>query len=200
MIGQSYVINLAHRTDRLRHITTELTKVGIPFQRFDAVTGPIPYKAFNQSQYECLKLASQHDYATIYEDDCTFTGYGHAEAALNELPLDFDLLFLGCNLVGSDVMNFTPPARFSPHLFRVYDCWQSHSICYSKKAIKYIIDRFDPMNSPTYDEWLRVNVLKELQCYVIAPMITYQRPGTSDIWGGNCDYMGCFKQGNELLK
>lgn len=199
MIGQSFVINLAHRVDRLQHITKELSRTGIPFQRFEAITGEVPYQAFNQSQFECLKLASEYDYSTIYEDDTVFANYGHATQALTELPLDFDLLFLGCNLVGSDIINFTKPARFSPHLFRVYDCWQSHSVSYSKKAINYILERFDPMNSPTYDEWIRVNVLKELQCFVIAPQITYQLAGKSDIWGVNADYSGCFNQGNKLL-
>lgn len=200
MIGHSFVINLASRFDRLQHITAELGRVGIPFERFEAITGEVPYKAFNQSQFECLKLASQYEYSTIYEDDTVFVNYGHAANALNELPLDFDLLFLGCNLVGSDIVSFQKPVRYSPNLFRIYDCWQSHSICYSKKSIEFILARFDPLNSPTYDEWLRVNVLKELKCFVIAPQITYQLPGKSDIWGGgHTDYTGCFNQGNKLL-
>ena len=200
MIGPNYLINLDSRPDRLASVTTEFKRVGLAFERFPAHTGEVPYLAFNSSQYHCLlhALAAGFKYFTIYEDDVRFGPYGHASDALCQLPADFGILQLGCNLVGSDIVDFKKPEKHSENLFRLYDCWQTTGICYSRACAQWIVDNWN--RELIYDEWLRVNVYKQFKSFVIAPQVIYQAPGRSDIWGCETDYTSCFERGNNLLK
>lgn len=213
MIGKSYIINLDTRPDRLQTANAELSRLGIKAERFAAHTGETPFLAFNSSQYHCLKNAidSGHAYFTIYEDDVKFSAYGHAINAIDQLPMDFDILQLGCNLLGSDMVTFDDepgdprgirfkrPKRYSENLFRLYDAWQTHSVVYSRKCAEWIVNHWDYMEAPTYDEWLRVNVYPYFNCFVMAPQITFQAPGFSDIWNVQSDYTSCFERGNKIL-
>ena len=201
MIGPNYLLNLDSRPDRLASVTTEFKRVGLAFERFPAHTEEVPYLAFNSSQYHCLlhALAAGFKYFTIYEDDVRFGPYGHASDALCQLPADFGILQLGCNLVGSDIVEFRKPERHSENLFRLYDCWQTQSVCYSRACAQWIVDNWDYKTGHTYDDWLR-QVYKQFKCYVVAPQLTYQDSGFSDIWGVNVDTKHLFEQGNNLLK
>lgn len=203
MIGPSYCINLDSRPDRLFTVTAEFKRVGLTFERFAAHTGEVPYLAFNSSQYHCIKKAydAGWQYFTIYEDDVRFGPYSHAKDAMNELPGDWDILQMGCNLVGSDVTDFIQPKRHSNHLFKVYDAWMSQSVCYTSTMAKWILDNWDYKNGFIYDEWLRTVVYKQFNCFVVAPQLTYQEPGISNIWGGSeVNYKHLFEMGNQLLK
>lgn len=201
MIGPNYLINLDSRPDRLASVTTEFKRVGLAFERFPAHTGEVPYLAFNSSQYNCILKAFVHEWEhfTIYEDDVRFGPYSHATEAINELPPDWGILQMGCNLIGSDVVEFKQPERYSAHLFRLYDCWQTQSVAYSREAARWILHNWDYKQGHTYDDWLR-QVYKIFPCFVVAPQLTYQDSGFSDIWGVNVDTKHLFEQGNNLLK
>lgn len=205
MFGKSYVINLDSRPDRMAAVRKQFDHLGLDVNRFPAHTGTVPYLAFNSSQYHCIELAvkeakeANSHYFTIYEDDVVFQGYGHIHDALDEIPCHFDLLYLGANLIGSDVVQFKPPVRYSEHLFRLFDCWQSHAIVYRVEAAEKILANWIHYDGYCYDEWLRANFLKDNLCLIIAPQICYQAPGKSDIWGVNADYSSCFEAGNRLL-
>lgn len=201
MIGKSYIINLNTRPDRLKSALAELWKIGVYPERFEAHTGDTPFLAFNSSQYHCIKKAFEEGWQhfTIYEDDVVFKDYGHAEQALNELPMDFDLFYLGANLIGSDIMNFKKPEKHSQHIYKLYDAWQTHAICYSRHAAEWILQHWDYTKAPTYDEWLRSVAFRFLNTYIIAPQICYQNPGHSDIWGTQVKTDHLFEQGNKLL-
>lgn len=192
-------INLASRGDRWADTKQECLERGFMPERIEAITGDNNHLAFNQSQHNALKKASDYQSALILEDDCVFKNTEHLADAMNEMPEDWDFLSLGCNLIGSDTMNFKKPTRYSAHLFNLYDCWQSHSNAYSRKLILWILENFNPTEFPIYDEWVRVNVLPNFKCFVIAPQITYQRPGFSNIWNNEGDYTSLFTEGNKLL-
>ena len=181
-------------------VSAEFKRVGLAFERFEAHTGESPYLAFNSSQYHCLKyaLSGGWQYFTIYEDDVRFGPYGHATAAISQLPHDWDIVQMGCNLVGSDIVEFRKPERYSENLFRLYDCWQTQSVCYSRKVAEWIVENWDYKTGHTYDDWLR-QVYKQFNCFVVAPQLTYQNPDKSDIWGNYCDYSSCLVEGNKLL-
>jgi GR25 family glycosyltransferase involved in LPS biosynthesis len=192
------VINLDKRTDRLVQVTDECNRVGLSFQRFKACEGDNKHRAFNKSQYECLKLAGER--TLILEDDVVFKNIEVLEAALNELPEDFDILYLGANINGTKL------ERYSQHLFKIRNSFTTHAVAYSKKMAEWIVENFQYHRDEyeregliIYDEWLRVNVQEQFKCFIVAPMVAWQRPDYSDIWNNDADYTRCFIDGNELL-
>lgn len=116
-------------------------------------------------------------------------------------------LHLGANIIGMDTTVWQMPTPYSNHLARLWNCWQSHATLYSAECVKYILDNFKYVTDEyktegcqIFDEWLRLNVLPMGRSYVMNPMIAYQRPRASAIWGG-CwtDYTSCHKRGNQIL-
>lgn len=187
-----HLINLDKRRDRLNKVTEELRRVGLSFERFPACEGDNRHLAFNKSQHEVLKLAGER--TLVLEDDVLFKNIDHLCSALGELPADWDVLYLGANVNGTTL------ERHSEHLFKIKNSFTTHAVAYSKEMAEWIVENFNPDEFPIYDEWLRQNVQERFKCFLIAPMIAWQRPDFSDIWQTQADYTSCFIQGNELLK
>jgi GR25 family glycosyltransferase involved in LPS biosynthesis len=205
---KTYCINLDKRTDRWQQSLSEFAKVGISVERFKACEGDNKALAFNKSQYHCIqKGLSECDKFLILEDDVEFKGWSHLGMALNELPNDWDILWLGGNLIGCGGIEFRPPVRYRSHLFRPQDIWQTHAVAYSRKAAEWIVnnfpfhkDEYEKEGLTIYDEWLRVNALPMLNCFIVAPQIAVQRADHSDIWNTHADYTSLFERGNKLLQ
>lgn len=221
----SYLINLASRPDRLQHATQQLHSVGIDFERFEAYTrdqaggnGPL---AFNKSQYYCIKKAVEagHERFAIFEDDVTFAE-GAAEKiakAINEMPLFFDCLHLGCNIIGMSTTQWKMPDEVGfinsdgdeitrYNIAKLHNCWQTHAIIWSIEGARFVLDHFPYWKDEyaveglqIFDEWLRVNLYIGGRSYVMRPMVAYQRPDQSDIWGTQGDYSYSFNEGNKYL-
>lgn len=207
---KSYLINLSHRTDRLDRSTNELHKAGIEFERFEAISGDNKPLAFNKSQYFCIKKAVEagHERFAIFEDDVAFTDKWHLiGSAINELPENWGLLHLGCNLIGMDTTVWQMPTKYSEHLAILHNAWQTQAIVWNAKMASHVLksfpywtDEYEKEGLTILDEWLRTNIYQMNNSYVMRPMVAYQRPDTSDIWGGvHTDYTSCFERGNKYL-
>lgn len=206
-----YLINLAKRTDRLEMATQQLNSIGIDPERFNAFTGDNPKLAFNKSQYHVIKkgIAENSDFFGVFEDDAAFIPDSARviQRAMNELAgREWLLLHLGCNLVGMSGTTWKMPTREGVSIARIYNGWQTHSIFWNSKYAAQIIDTF-PFHDDQYereglmifDEWLRVNIYNQHPCFVMRPMVCFQRPDYSDIWNNSGDYTYCFTQGNKYL-
>lgn len=202
---QILLINLHHRTDRLNQMMDQgiRTSSGESFTIIEACTPDkaienSPFVAFNTSQLWALKALHTFP-ALVLEDDCVFGNCQHLEAALGELPSDWEILYGGANLLGIDVIPFKQPVRYSQHLFTVTDAWQTHCMIYSRRGAERILDTFKVNCGYNMDEWLRQNILPAGKSFVIAPQIAYQRAGYSDIWNCQVQTEHLFEQGNKLL-
>jgi GR25 family glycosyltransferase involved in LPS biosynthesis len=212
---KSYLINLASRPDRLAQATDELTRVGIEFERFEAFTpdqagGNRPL-AFNKSQYYCIKKAVDegHERFAVFEDDVAFTEGAREKIdnALLELPDCFGLMHMGCNIVGMSTTEWKMPDKSDSHIAELFNCWQTHAIVWNKWFAKVFLKRF-PFYTDDYakeglmifDEWLRQNMYDISECYVMRPMVAYQRPDFSDLNQAQSDYTSCFELGNKYLR
>lgn len=189
-------INLDKRVDRWQKCIEEFERVGIDVERFSATDGDNHHLAFNKSQHRVLsKLVSEGaERMLVLEDDVVFKSTDHLTAAFNELPEDWDVLYLGANVNG------TLLDRHSHHLFKIRNSFTTHAVAYSFKMAKWIVENFNPDQFPIYDEYLRVNVQEQFKCFLVAPMVAWQRPDHSDIWGHHADYTSCFIEGDKLLK
>lgn len=159
-----------------------------------------------------IKTGYEPDDLLLFEDDVCFDGFN--EGHMNILAMVDDLLgndwltlHLGANIIGMHTTEWQMPEKFKPGIAKLHNCWQSHATLYSAKCVQFIVDDFlywkeeyEVEGCQIFDEWLRVNVLSQGKSYVLSPMVAYQRPDTSDIWGGPQDYTSCHKRGNEYLK
>jgi GR25 family glycosyltransferase involved in LPS biosynthesis len=192
-------INLDKRTDRKAQCEEELNRVGIVAERFKAYEGDNKHLAFNKSQWNCLNECKDKS-ILILEDDVVFTNTDILPQALSELPSDFDVVYFGANINGTQL------ERYSQHLFKIRNSFTTHAVGYSSKMAKWIVenfpyhtDEYEREGLTIYDEWLRVNVQEQFKCFLVYPMVAEQRVSYSDIWNCDADYSNCFKQGNELL-
>lgn len=207
--GKIVFINLDKRVDRLEESLTEFYKQGFTAERFRAFSGDNRHLAFNKSQYFAIKSVSGYANALVLEDDCVFINTSHLYYAVNELPPDWDIFYLGANLTGLDgLKDWKYPTEYSHHLCRLHDAFQTHAIAYSRKMMQWIVDNF-PFYKDEYeregltifDEWLRINVLHgDFKSFVINPQISYQRRSFSDLWNVESDYTSCFERGNKLME
>ena len=175
---KTLIINLNSRPDRWATVTSEVERFGISdYRRFSAFEGG--YSGFNRSMYEALQNQKE---LLLLEDDCQFTGtIQDLIAAKAKLPDDWDLLYLGANVL-------EPQKKYCDGIYHLQNAWTSHAILYSDKGADYCAKYFDPQNGMIYDEWLRTVAQKRLNCFIVAPMLAVQADGFSDIWGKETTY------------
>ena len=179
---QIIVIHLQERYDREYWIKTHFQVNEVP-----------TYKIWNAIKHENGELGlletwkilttslldSPHEHFLIFEDDAEFiipNPMNEIEKVFKELPKDFDLCFLGCNLEKAD----TEP--FSNHLIKVKTAKAAHAIIYSKEIIRKLNNALLSLQPPIpYDELLISEVQINNNSYASKPMIVGQKEGYSDI-------------------
>lgn len=204
LIKSFYCINLDKNPGRWEGSVDEFLKVGLSYveQIVTHESEENRYLSFNHAHYDTIRKGYETgEPFCVFEDDIEFDKtWKHLAEASKQLPDDWDILFLGANIIGTDVTIWDMPLSYSKHLVRLLNCWQTHSIVYSNKAAKWILDNFDPDTFPVFDEWLRVNAMPNKNVFLIKPMICFQRPVYSDLWQRQTDYTGAHLQGNVYLK
>ena len=118
----------------------------------------------------------------FFEDDFEFVdGWQEGlKKAWNELPKDFDILYLGCNPTRALV-------KQSDNLVRVKGAWLMHATILSRKFIEFILKEYDYYQVAIIDEWYR-RIACDRKFYMTWPMISYQRVDYSDFLGTETDY------------
>jgi len=183
-----YCINLDSRPDRWEECEDEFKRINWKVDRFPGST-----RSFNHAQYECIKACVGFESSLILEDDCEFKDMAHLPDALSSLPNDWDIVSLGSTLLSKH------KEKVNPNLYRYKDGWATQAMGYSEKMINWLAENFDPMNGIIYDEWLRINVLPLFKCYIVKPMIVYQRPSFSDITRRFVDHTKGFEDSEKLF-
>jgi hypothetical protein len=117
----------------------------------------------------------------IMEDDCVMVvPWEEVEKAMEQLPSDWDALWLGGTLDA-------PIQRYSPNLFRLKKCYCTHAILYnSRRMIDYILREFESFkptitNKKIIDVFYYEKVQEQFNCYITYPMMAVQAEGYSDI-------------------
>ena len=176
----------------------EAARVGLDgYLKFEAVGDIGPHQSFSRSTREILSQfwASGDDRLLFLEDDCVFQPIDHLGAALSELPDDWDIVYLGANLLNGT------PERYSEHLFRVTAAWTTHCVGYNRKVVPFLLENQPGFSEMMFDQFLG-NSLAQLKAFVVAPMVAYQRPHVSAIWQNPVedDYTSIFEASQERLR
>lgn len=180
----------------------EFNRVGLEVEKYQAVKEIGPHQSFSHSERNILLDFLHSDAETLLhlEDDCVFRSLDHLPRAIDELPDDWDVLYLGANLLLWN--NGEPdPERYSEHLFRVKCAWTTHAIAYNKKCVFEILAKQPGLSEIMFDNYLSTR-LPELNAFCVAPMVAYQRPRISSIWqrGIVDDYTEIFEASELRLK
>jgi hypothetical protein len=182
MFSKVLFLTQAERPDRTKQCQDELKRVGLKAEPYYAISADNPFKSFCLSQKSMVDSITS-DGALLLEDDVVFKNLNNLQNVINELPEDFDLLYLGANVTDPH------PEYVSPLLRRIRSAWTTHAIVYSLKAAKYISENYvDWETSGMYDDWLSREFLPKKKCYICCPMIAIQRPVYSDMWQRQCSY------------
>ena len=131
---------------------------------------------------QMLRIRGKGGDLVFFEDDFELVD-GWEELlrkAWKELPSDWDMLYLGCNLT-------EPVLPHSDHLVKVRGAWLMHATILSRKWIDYVL-RFNDYNQIwIIDDWYR-QMAPYRQFYMTYPMVSYQRVEYSDFTGKYEDY------------
>lgn len=175
----------------------EFSRVGLSVEKFQSLPDIGPHQSFSKSVRHILIDFYESEAKTLLhlEDDCLFRNTDHLDQALKELPADWDIVYLGANLICDNGV----PVRYSEHLFRVTSAWTTHAVGYNKKVVPYLLENQPGYCERMFDNWLSEQ-LKSLQAFIIAPMVAYQRPHVSTIWQRFDDYTPIFEASDALLK
>lgn len=188
IITSAYVINLAHRTDRLSNITEQCEKNNLKLHRIEAVNGKEFYSGETkkkqglygcyQSHLKTLKMLLDvpGNYFLIVEDDCIFEE-DFRQKLLNyyhQLPPTWDMLYLGGSI---RVENSIEP--FSVNLSRAKNVHCTHAYVIKKESIPGLIKVVESR------QW-KIDVLyceyqKTHSCFITVPELAWQQAGFSDV-------------------
>lgn len=196
-------LNQPSRLDRWKLATEEFQRVGLTAERFYSIPAESPHQSFCLSQYAMLKtfLATGKKTGLLLEDDVVFRDLAPLEAAWSELPQNWDALYLGANITaGVFGIKENPPVRYSDNLYSVRRAWTSHAIVYTKEAAQRIVTVYNPYTCGMYDNFLSEHMLPKLNAFVVNPMVAFQRPGKSDLWGNHADYTEAFEASNKIME
>lgn len=177
------VINLVRRTDRLENITQQLNSHGITFERFEAVDGlaegigaaqacAASHRAVIEKYYDCKSIF-------IFEDDAFLHPEFNVvfEAIIKDIPQDWQMIYLGCNIQESQPINDTVARLIGGVALHAYGI---------KKDIFDDLIRLSYINEPVDVAYMQLN--RSIPTYVAKPTIVNQVPGFSDIENSVKDY------------
>jgi hypothetical protein len=187
-------LNQPEREDRRQQAAEEFERVGLLVDWFYSIPDAEPWLSFCLSQRGMIELVTNCDKVLLLEDDVIFRDFETLPDVMAQLPEDWDILYLGANVLDEN------PERHSTNLWRIRAAWTSHAIAYQGPILREIARRYDPYTCGMYDDWLKREILPICRAYVCSPMLAYQRPGHSDLWGKWADYTGAFEHGNERMK
>jgi hypothetical protein len=136
--------------------------------------------SFNLSMQKIMQ--STDGVLLLFEDDIEIRDFSHFEEAVSQLPNDWELCYLGANLIA-------PIEKYSENLYKTFGAWTTHAVMYNnpKELCKEYID-----TNIMFDDWLKTNIHPRGNTYIIKPMIAWQKPHDSDLWNHFADYTRIF--------
>lgn len=172
----------------------ELRRVGGFAERLDAVPAIGPHQSFNLGVKKALQefLKSGQHSMLFLEDDVQFQNLEQLWPALTELPDNWDVFYLGCNIQGET-------QKVSQRIYRVTNAWTTHAVAYTRPIVEYLLKHYPDESSVMYDNWLG-SLLPNWNAYVCKPFCAVQRPRYSGIWNTQADYTSAFRESELKLQ
>ena len=182
-IDKTFIISLPERKeDRLIPLLFKLHELGFEDYKVWAATkdknGALGLiKTIEKLFTECIE--SGYENVLVFEDDVHFLRddiMKQIEVCADQLPSDYECLYLGCNLWQN--VNFL----HSPNLIPLYDSYALQSVIYSKRAMIKIIESIDNMKAfVPLDVLIQNRLMPHGKCFAAFPNLTSQIVSFSNI-------------------
>lgn len=183
-----YVINLPKRTDRREQVVKEMNLYGIPYSIWRGVENENGAKGLKETVLSIFENSIKNGYNNIlvFEDDVQFLESPNAimPYCLEQLPEEYDLLYLGCNPFQGFNEEWSMPNLLMPR-----HAYGLHAISYSIRAMESILffcQRFEDVSNEPLD--VIIDKIQHLNTFCSSPMIATQRPSYSDIEKRDIDW------------
>ena len=203
MINHSFVINLEARKDRLESFLTFLPEKFRGVQVFKAVNGnkcrhpawwgagPGAWGCY-KSHLSILEQAISSDLPSymVFEDDCEFDPDFDKkyESFINSIPMDWDMFYLGGQLLDAEAFN---PTMVNANVYRPYNVNRTHCFAVNAKAYDYLYDfllrRFEDREWHIDHHLGSLHQQRNFNVYCPPEWIVGQSEGLSDIC---CEVLG----------
>jgi hypothetical protein len=178
-IGNIVVIGLEARQDRWKRCKDIFARYDIsPVSHYCTVQDfHDTHRHYMKDFMQMLRVKGSANHLCFFEDDFELTDNWESilRKAWNDLPTDWDMLYLGANLTIS-------PVKITDNLCRVRGAYLMHATILSNKFIRFIQQHYDLNAVWIIDEWYRV-IAPAMKFYMTTPMISYQREDFSDFLG-----------------
>ena len=199
---KAFLINLEKRRDRLEHAKRECKKVGIAFERIEAIDANLLTMDASQFQdsihlknrytkgcfalgltlLNILKRAKQDGLESIMilEDDVKFSPNAHEimKLAMAQLPYNWQLINFGC-------YHFNLPLPFSTNLVQITGGWHSHCFAIRNTCYDIAIDKLSETRRPCDLDLFWQLPEAGILAFATNPNIAFQASFKSDIFDDN---------------
>ena len=176
-----FCINLDSRPDRWEESKIEFSKMGV-LDRIIRVPGVLHSKPFyccHLSHAKCLEISLEKvaDKILIFEDDVEFfpEAYENLTQAVIELPLDWDMFYLGANLDKYEAY------QESEHIIRLTGAFSTHAYAVKNTLFNELLKiNLDP--EVGNNDVCFANIVHPIyNCFMTWPLVAGQRKNYSDI-------------------
>jgi len=192
----AYYINLSHRLDRNKNAIEQLDKLGVPFERFDAIRTTNGRLGCSLSHLAVLEIAKRDKLPSVLicEDDICIKNVNFFKKQLDgflKSEKEWDVLLFGGNIV-------PPFTLVSPYAIRVSHCqtttgylikehYYDTLIQNIRNGIKHLLQFPEKHNHYAIDKfWIQLQ--KKDKWFAIYPLMVTQQKGYSDIEKRTVDY------------
>lgn len=198
LLANTLFINLDERADRLAHVETELSKMGIAGERVKAVKMKVGAIGCTLSHIRCLEIAKERKYPHVFicEDDITFTNPELLKTNLQKFCEDNDDFLWDVLIIGGN--NVPPFNKITDYYSRVLHCQTTTGYIVQSHYYNTLIANFkeSAKNLMTYPNrkkefaldmyWKRLQI--EGFWFMITPPTVTQYESYSDIEERNVNY------------
>jgi GR25 family glycosyltransferase involved in LPS biosynthesis len=196
-IKHGYYINLNHRVDRKIYVETQLDRVGLHAERFNAIQLENRALGCSMSHLKCLENAKKNnwDHVLIVEDDITFL---NPDLFIKQLNLflqnhkEWDLILLAGN-------NMPPYQEIDNTCVKVTKCQTTTGYIVKKHYFDILINNYHEginklLNNPTKRCFYAIDrywfsLQSKDNWYLIIPLSVVQKEDYSDIEKRNTNYI-----------
>lgn len=173
---KSIILTTKDKPLRLYNAEQEIAKLGIKADVFYAIENADAKLSFNLSMQHIMR--NNDGVLAFFEDDVIIKDNNHYQIAINQLPTNWELCYLGANITGA-------VERYSDNLFKMNGGWTTHGVLFNnpKKICENYID-----TTQMFDDWLSNNIHPRGNTFIISPMIAWQQIHHSMLWDRVADY------------
>jgi len=180
----AYCINLPERQQKWNNVYKEFLRLPFNVLKYNAHKTSPGWEGCRQSHLGVLEHAIDNykgEIIAVFEDDLQWNvsqPWHEIEKCMKDLPLDWDMLYLGATLT-QDLIPYTR------NLYRLKRAWTTHAMIMNPQngLFEFILENNG--GGRKIDVFYADVVQEKFKCYISNPMIAIQRDGYSDILNKN---------------